>query len=181
AAGLGVPYSISVALFGGTAPYLQTLFAEIGRPGLFLGYFGNPEATRAAYTKDGFFRTGDVAVRRPGGALRLVGRRKEMYKSGGYNVYPREIELALESHPGVSIAAVVPVAHETFGEVGTAFCETAPGHTVTPEELDTWCRQRLANYKVPKQFRIVDALPLLPVGKVDKMCLRTMATGPAQS
>lgn len=150
----------------------------VRHPGLFLGYFDNPEATRAAYTADGYFRTGDVAVLRPDGTLRLVGRRKEMYKSGGYNVYPRETELALESHPAVSMAAVVSVEHETFGEVGVAFCEIAPGCTVTGDELDDWCRQRLANYKIPKQFRLVDALPLLPVGKVDKMRLRAGAQEP---
>lgn len=143
----------------------------VKHPGIFIGYFNNPAATEAAFTADGFFRTGDVAVQLPDGTLRLVGRRKEMYKSGGYNVYPREVELVLESHPGVTMAAVVPTAHDVFGEVGSAFYETSPAHPVEPEELDRWCRSRLANYKVPKAFRRLDALPLLPIGKVDKVAL----------
>lgn len=143
-------------------------------PGLLLEYFENPTATAEAFTADGFFRTGDVGYLRPDGNMCLVARTKEIFKSGGYNTYPREIELALEESPAVRLAAVVPVAHPTFDEVGVAYVE-ASDPNVTEAQLIGWCRERLANYKVPKRIVMVDALPLLPVGKVDKMALRKRA------
>ncbi|MGO9898329.1 MAG: class I adenylate-forming enzyme family protein [Solirubrobacteraceae bacterium] len=94
---------------------------QVRHPGVFGGYLGRPHATREAFTSDGFLRTGDLAVERPDGSLRLVGRRSEMYKSGGSNVYPREIELCLERHPAVAIAAVVSVPDPLYSEVGHAF------------------------------------------------------------
>jgi len=136
-----------------------------------LGYWRNPEATAAAFTPDGWFRTGDLAQQRPDGAYRLVGRIKEMFKSGGYNVYPREVEAVLEAHPDVAVAAVVGIADPVWDEVGIAFIEG----TATPEELAAWCRERLANYKIPKLFHIELALPLLPIGKIDKPALRARA------
>lgn len=148
---------------------------QVKHPGQMLGYFRNPEATAAAMTDDGFFRTGDVAVRRPDGNLELVGRMKEMFKSGGYNVYPREIELALEEHSAVRMAAVVAVPDPVFDEVGFAFVECEDGDDVTAEDLVLWCRTRLANYKVPKAVETVSALPLLPIGKVDKKALTAVA------
>ena len=95
---------------GATWPMAAKARCLRGRIGNMLGYWQNPQATAAAFTPDGFFRTGDIAVRRPDGRYRLVGRLKEMFKSGGYNVYPREIETVLESHPAVALAAVVAVA-----------------------------------------------------------------------
>ena len=147
----------------------------VKHPGLLLEYFENPEATAEAYTRDGFFKTGDVGFLRPDGNMCLVARTKEIYKSGGYNTYPREIELALEDHPAVRLAAVVPVAHPVFDEVGVAYVELSDS-AVTEDDLIAWCRERLANYKVPKRVIQVDALPLLPVGKVNKMSLRERAT-----
>jgi acyl-CoA synthetase (AMP-forming)/AMP-acid ligase II len=141
----------------------------------FLGYWGRPEATRDAFTEDGFFRTGDLATQRPDGRYRIVGRLKEMFKSGGYNVYPREIETVLESHPGVAISAVVPVPDPLWQEVGVAFVIPKPGHAVEPDALIAWCRERLANYKVPKRCEVADELPLLPIGKIDKVALRKLA------
>ena len=130
----------------------------------FAGYLGRPDAT-AEVLVDGWLHTGDVAVRHPDGSLSLVGRVREMYKSGGYNVYPREVELALEDLPGVELAAVVWVADPLYGEVGHAFA-VAPG--TDPEQLREALRQRLAAYKVPKRLELVDAMPLLAVGKIDK-------------
>ena len=138
-----------------------------------LGYWQNPQATEAAFTGDGFFRTGDIAMRRPDGRYRLVGRLREMFKSGGYNVYPREIENVIEAHAAVSLAAVVSVPDTLWQEVGVAF--VVPKTPVTAEALLTWCRERLANYKVPKHLVICDDLPLLPIGKVDKAALRSLA------
>ena len=137
-----------------------------------LYYLNNPEATAKTLTPDGFLRTGDVAVRLPSGHLRLVGRRSEMFKSGGLNVYPREIELVLEDHPAVAIAAVVSVKDPVYSEIGAAFIVCEPGATVTAPELKEWCKERLAGYKVPKSFEVRDELPLLPIGKVDKQALK---------
>ena len=137
-----------------------------------LRYLNNPAATAAALTPDGFLRTGDIAVRLPGGHLRLVGRKSEMFKSGGLNVYPREIEMVLEEHPAVAIAAVVSVKDPVYSEVGAAYVVCEPGASAGSEELRAWCKERLAGYKVPKTFETRDDLPLLPIGKVDKQALR---------
>lgn len=152
---------------------------QVQHDGLFLEYFGRPDATAAAYTSDGWFRTGDVGVLRADGNLRLVGRRSEMIKSGGYNVYPREIELCIERLEGVALAAVIGRPDDIFGEVGVAYVLPEPGAAPDPEALRARCREYLANYKVPKEFVIVDALPLLPVGKVDKQQLKRRALGAA--
>ena len=148
---------------------------QVRHAGLFAEYFRRPEATAAAYSADGWFKTGDVGVLRPDGNLRLVGRRSDMIKSGGYNVYPREIELCLEARDDVALAAVIGRPDATFGEVGVAYVMAAPGARPDPELLRQHCRAQLANYKVPKDFVIVDGLPLLPVGKVDKQALRRRA------
>ncbi len=137
-------------------------------PTPFLGYLGRPDATAASFTEDGWLRTGDVAAEAEDGSLSLVGRVHEMYKSGGYNVYPREVELALERLPAVRQAAVVAVPDPLYGEVGHAFVVLAGAEVGAPLED---VRQWLAPYKVPKQLTVVDALPLLPVGKVDKRAL----------
>lgn len=142
-------------------------------PAQMLGYFRNPAATAAAFTTDGFLRTGDIAVRQPDGTLRIVGRRSEMFKSGGYNVYPREIELCLEEHPAIAMAAVVGVPDPLYSEIGVAYLVPKSGADGPTEEgLREWCRARLANYKVPKRFVVRDELPLLPIGKVDKLALK---------
>ena len=139
------------------------------------GYFNQAEATAEAFTPDGYLRTGDVAVARPDGNLCLVGRQREMFKSGGYNVYPREIELCLERHADVAMAAVVGVRDPTYQEVGHAYVVPKPGRSPRAEDLLSWCREHLANYKVPKRISVTHDLPMLPVGKVDKQALRRLA------
>lgn len=139
----------------------------------FLGYWRNPEATAAAFTPDGFFRTGDLAILRPDGRYRLAGRLTDMYKSGGFNVYPREIESVLEEHPAITLAAVVPTHDPLWQEVGVAFVVAMT--PVTGAQLDAYCRTQLANYKIPKRIVIESELPLLPIGKVDKRALRDRA------
>lgn len=150
---------------------------EVQVRGRFLmrGYWRRPEATAEALGPDGWLRTGDLAVERPDGALRLVGRLTEIYKSGGYKVSPREVEQVLEACPGVALAAVVGVPDATFGEVGLAFVMREPGGDPQPDELLARCRERLANFKVPKRLVVVDELPLLPIGKVDRTRLRERA------
>ncbi|MCX5768390.1 MAG: class I adenylate-forming enzyme family protein [Gemmatimonadetes bacterium] len=138
-----------------------------------LGYWRRPDATAAAFTADGWFRTGDLAVQRPDGRYRIVGRIKEMYKSGGYNVYPREVEDCIQSHPDVVMAAVVGCPDPLWQEVGVAF--VVGRGALTADALEKHCREHLANYKIPKRFVLCSELPLLPIGKVDKVELARRA------
>ncbi|UUZ65992.1 hypothetical protein LP417_22165 [Polaromonas sp. P1-6] len=102
-----------------------------------------------------------------------------MFKSGGYNVYPREVELVLESHPSVALAAVVGVPDPLFDEVGWAYVVPASPDALSEAELRDWCRKELAAYKIPKRFIVCTELPLLPIGKVDKVGLRKQAKAQA--
>ncbi len=161
--------------------------AEVGEPGeiqvkgdfVMTGYWRLPEATAAAFTDDGWFCTGDLAMVRPDGFVEIVGRMSEMFKSGGYNVYPREVELALEEHERVAMAAVISIPDPKFQEVGVAYLMGSGRHEIDPDAISTFVRERLANYKVPKQIVVLDELPMLPIGKVDKVALRAMALGEA--
>jgi acyl-CoA synthetase (AMP-forming)/AMP-acid ligase II len=139
------------------------------------GYWRAPEATAEVLLPDGWLRTGDLGQLRQDGNLQLVGRLKEMFKSGGYNVYPREIEDVVETLPSVATAIVVAVADPLYGEVGHAFVMPRAGADLSELALEAHCRERLANYKVPKRFHIEEELPLLPVGKVDRGALRQRA------
>ncbi|MEQ8262044.1 class I adenylate-forming enzyme family protein [Pseudohaliea sp.] len=141
----------------------------------FIGYWEREQATRDAWTHDGWFRSGDIGTLDVDGRLRLKGRRSEMFKSGGYNVYPRELEAALEAIPGVAAAAVVGVPDPLYQEVGYAWVVPEAGTRLSESLLRDACRDQLANYKVPKHYRIVSELPLLPVGKIDKARLQRLA------
>jgi len=138
---------------------------------LMLGYLNRPEAT-AETIRDGWLHTGDAAVERPDGNIRLVGRLSDMFKSGGFNVYCREVEMVLEDHPAVALAAVVGVPDPLYGEVGRAFLVPQDNVEINVRDLRMHARDRLANFKIPKQFFIENELPRLPVGKVDKRELR---------
>ncbi|MEM5516378.1 class I adenylate-forming enzyme family protein [Henriciella sp. AS95] len=142
---------------------------------LMLGYLNRPEATAATIDQEGFLHTGDVGKWGEDGLLRLTGRKTDMFKSGGYNVYPREIEQVLEAIPGVSVAAVVAAPHPVFGESGVAYVQPDRDGALTQECLRDVCGRQLANYKIPKTFRIREALPLLAIGKVDKVALKNDA------
>ena len=141
---------------------------------IMAGYWNCPEATAEAIDVEGWLHTGDLVVMRPDGCLSIVGRLSEMFKTGGYNAYPREIEMCLEDHPAVRIAAVVGVPDPVFDEVGHAFVVAEPG--TDADDLRNHCRERLANYKVPKVVHLRDALPMLAIGKIDKKGLRAEAT-----
>jgi acyl-CoA synthetase (AMP-forming)/AMP-acid ligase II len=143
-------------------------------PLIFTGYFTEPTATREAFTADGWLRTGDLALQRADGNVVLQGRLKEMIKTGGYNVYPREIEQVIEAHCGVAQVVVVPLPDEQYGEAVHAVISCS-GQLVEREELVALCRRKLANYKVPKSFRVVHAFPLLANGKIDRVGTRRMA------
>jgi acyl-CoA synthetase (AMP-forming)/AMP-acid ligase II len=156
---------------GGEAPVGVAGEIQIRAPYVMTGYFNNPEATAEAFTADGFLRTGDLGLRRADGQLVFVGRLKEMFKSGGYNVYPVEVEQAICEYPGAALAAVVAAAHPTFQEVGVAFIEPERGAALEGAEILAFLRARIANYKIPKQLYIEAQLPRLPNGKVDKSAL----------
>jgi acyl-CoA synthetase (AMP-forming)/AMP-acid ligase II len=142
------------------------------------GYYRNDAATAETFTADGYLRTGDLGLIRPDGNVVIVGRLKEMFKSGGYNIYPAEIEQAICEHPAVALAALVAVPDLKFQEVGLAFVEPRAGGCVTGEELRDFLRARIANYKIPKQFIIAAELPKLPNLKVDKVALKSAASAP---
>ena len=116
--------------------------------------------------------SGDLGVVRPDGYLRVTGRSKELYKSGGELVMPKEIEDVLTQNPGVSQAFVVGVADERLGEVGKAFVVARPGQSVDADEVVAFCRERMANYKVPRSVEVVETLPRNASGKVLKFALR---------
>jgi acyl-CoA synthetase (AMP-forming)/AMP-acid ligase II len=140
-------------------------------PNLFREYLNKPEETAEVRDAEGWYYTRDLAFRDERGYIHISGRRSEMYKTGGENVYPREIEDALESHGSVLFSAVIGVPDAVYQEVGWAFIMLQPGKTAAEEELRELCRSRLANYKVPKRFFIRPLLPLLPNGKVSRIAL----------
>jgi long-chain acyl-CoA synthetase len=135
------------------------------------GYYRRPEETAAAL-KGGWFHTGDIGVFDNDGYLSIVDRKKDLILRGGMNVYPREIEEFLLTHPAVSLAAVIGVPDDRLGEEIKGFVVLKPGASVTPDELVEWSRQELAAYKYPRTIEIRDALPLGPTGKVLKKALR---------
>jgi long-chain acyl-CoA synthetase len=135
------------------------------------GYFRQTEAT-ADVLSHGWFRTGDIATRDEDGFYRLVDRKKDMIIRGGFNVYPREIEEHLYSHPAVLEAAVIGVPHDKHGEEIHGFVSLRPDVTCSTAELIEFCRDRLAAYKYPRFFSILEQLPKGPTGKILKRVLR---------
>jgi fatty-acyl-CoA synthase len=142
---------------------------------MMVGYWNRPEATSAAIDSEGWLHTGDIGLRRPDGNFQIAGRKTDMFKSGGFNVYPREIEMMLETHPAVAMAAVIGVPDDLYGEVGHAYLLLRGDEPAAEGELTAWCKDRLANFKVPKRFHLRRQLPMLPVGKIDKVALRKEA------
>ena len=141
-------------------------------PAVTPGYWNDAEATRAAFTADGWLKSGDLARRDSDGFYWVAGRRKEMFISGGENVYPAEVENVLAAHPAVAEAAVVAVPDARWGEVGRAFILAVEGRTpLAAAELDAFCRARLAAFKVPASFEYVDDFPRTAAGKVQKHLL----------
>ena len=141
-------------------------------PQVMVGYWNNPGATDAAIDDDGWFHTGDVGREDDDGYVYVVDRVKDMVISGGENVYPAEVESVLYSHPAVAEVAIVGLPDAKWGEAVTAVIATAPGETVTLEELREFAADRLARYKLPLRLEFVDALPRNPSGKVLKFQLR---------
>ncbi|HXY93574.1 MAG TPA: FadD3 family acyl-CoA ligase [Acidimicrobiia bacterium] len=132
------------------------------------GYYDNPEATAEAIDADGWLHTGDVAYKDPGGNLVITDRIKDMFIVGGFNAYPAEIENLMMNHPAVASVAVVGVPDARLGEVGMAFVVPATGAPVDADALIAWCREQMANFKVPRYVQFVDVLPLNASNKVLK-------------
>lgn len=148
---------------GGTAEI------EVRGPNVIDGYLDNPEATAEAFTADGWFRTGDLGTLDPDGYLTITGRAKDLIITGGYNVYPREVEEVLLRHPGVADAAVVGLASQRWGETVAAFVVPADGGI---DGLAEWCAQQLVDYKQPREWHVVAAIPRNALGKVMRHELR---------
>ena len=146
---------------------------QLRGPQVFTGYWNDPAATEAAFTPDGWFRTGDIGAVDPAtGHLVIRGRTKEMIITGGLNVYPREVEIALESHPSVAEAAVAGVADERWGERVTAWVVPADGYEFDEAALIAHARTLLAGYKCPKRVFRLAALPRNQLGKIVRSALR---------
>ncbi len=137
-------------------------------PYLMNGYFKNPDATARCTTEDGFVTCGDLVSLDKDGFIHIVGRKSDMIVSGGINVYPREVEDVLAEHPSVSEAAVLGVASEKWGEEVAAVLVLAPGATLDTDDLESFCRERLAGFKIPRRWSTTDALPRNAAGKVVK-------------
>jgi fatty-acyl-CoA synthase len=159
---------------------LRTLDGEIQVRGwsVMRGYYNNPEATRQAFTEDGWLRTGDLGELHAGGRLRMVGRQKDVFRVGGENVAPAEVEEVLLAHPAVESAQVVGVPDARLGEVPCAYVSLKAGHKLTEDALLAWTRERCANFRVPRYLRIVrgfEAIGMTASGKVQKAKLREHA------
>lgn len=145
---------------------------EVGGPNVFSGYWQMPEKTAEEFRKDGFLITGDLGMIDDDGYLCIVGRDKDLVISGGYNVYPKEVEEHIDAHPGVLESAVVGVAHPDLGEGVVAAVVPAPGREPQPQELLDFISGDLARFKQPKTVRVIEALPRNVMGKVQKAELR---------
>jgi long-chain acyl-CoA synthetase len=143
-------------------------------PLVMLGYYGNEEATRAAIEPGGWMHTGDIATRDDEGHYFIVDRRKDLIITGGFNVYPAEIERVIASHPAVAMVAAGPVPDETRGELARAYVVLRPGEAATEAEIIEHCRPHLAAYKLPRSVRFVPDLPKTSTGKVMRRELKTL-------
>ncbi|HEY9538530.1 MAG TPA: malonyl-CoA synthase [Kiloniellaceae bacterium] len=158
---------------GRTLPQGAVGVLEVKGPNVFRGYWRQPEKTAAEFRKDGFFITGDVATIDERGYVHIVGRAKDLIISGGFNVYPKEIELCIDAIAGVQESAVIGVPHPDFGEAVLAVVKRAGGGPeVTAEAIQATAKAALANFKVPKKVFFVDELPRNTMGKVQKNLLR---------
>jgi malonyl-CoA/methylmalonyl-CoA synthetase len=145
---------------------------QVRGPNVFSAYWRMPEKTREEFTADGFFRTGDMGKIDANGYVSIVGRSKDLIITGGYNVYPKEIESYLDELDGVFESAVIGVAHRDFGEAVTAVVVAKPGVKLSEAALIAALKAKIAGFKVPKRIHLVDELPRNQMGKVQKNLLR---------
>jgi malonyl-CoA/methylmalonyl-CoA synthetase len=158
---------------GQSLPAGQVGGIQVKGPNVFAGYWRMPEKTREEFTTDGFFKTGDVGRIDSDGYVTIVGRSKDLIISGGYNVYPAEIEAVINTLPGVFESAVVGVPDVDFGEVGVAVVIAKPGERVEAANIVAALKTMLANFKIPKRCYVVQELPRNAMGKVQKNLLRS--------
>jgi fatty-acyl-CoA synthase len=149
--------------------------------GVMKGYYRQPGETSHVFTEDGFFLTGDLGMLDEEGYLHLLGRRKEMIIRGGFNVYPREVEDRLHAHPAVLDVTVVGLPDEVLGEVACACVVPVEGAIVTGDEIKDFCREALADYKVPDLVRFLDGFPMTGSGKVRRVELARMISAEESS
>ncbi len=176
---------------GVTLPYMESRIADaedaqttldrdepgelmVRGPLVMQGYFGNEKATAETIEPDGWMHTGDIAKMDSDGYVWMVDRKKDMILTGGYNVYPAEIERVLARHPAVAMAGVGRLDHETKGEIAKAYIVLKPGTGADAEEIRSFCKQHLAAYKVPRAVQFVDALPITGTGKIMRRELATL-------
>jgi fatty-acyl-CoA synthase len=144
-------------------------------PSVAMGYWNQPELSSKAFIDGGWFVTGDAAMVDEDGFFYIVDRKKDMYISGGENVYPAEVEAALAELPEIGECAIVGVPNERWGEVGRAYVIPVPGKSITAEQVIAHCTARLAKFKVPQSAVITDVIPRTASGKVQKHILRARA------
>ncbi|WP_047604827.1 AMP-binding protein [Pseudomonas putida] len=142
---------------------------------VMLGYWDNPQATGDAIDPAGWMHSGDLAVMDEQGYVRIVGRNKDMIIRGGENIYPRELEEFFYTHPAVADAQVIGIPCSRYGEEIVAWIKLHPGHSATAEELQGWCKARIAHFKVPRYIRFVDEYPMTVTGKVQKFRMREIS------
>ncbi|MDO9360185.1 MAG: malonyl-CoA synthase [Polaromonas sp.] len=169
--------SLRVTKAGQPLPAGEIGDIEVKGDSVFAGYWRMPEKTREEFTVDGYFRTGDVGKMDEDAYITIVGRSKDLIISGGYNVYPAEIEGYLNDMPGVAESAVVGVPHPDFGEAGVAVVVAKPGAQIDGSALLGSLKNTLANFKIPKRCFVVDELPRNAMGKVQKKALRDLHAG----
>ncbi|AXA24430.1 AMP-binding protein [Pseudomonas putida] len=188
--GPGDELELRVTTVGRTQPQLETKLVdahgvivprgEIGELctrgySVMLGYWNNPEATHQAIDAARWMRTGDLAVMDEQGYVRIVGRNKDMIIRGGENIYPRELEEFFYTHPAVADAQVIGIPCSRYGEEIVAWIKLHPGHSATVEDLQAWCKARIAHFKVPRHFCFVDEFPMTVTGKVQKFRMREIS------
>jgi len=181
---------LRVTTVGRTQPHLETKLVdadgrivaqgEIGELctrgySVMLGYWDNLQATHDAIDPAGWMHSGDLAVMDEAGYVRIVGRNKDMIIRGGENIYPRELEEFFHTHPAVAEAQVVGIPCSKYGEEVVAWIRLHPGHHATAEELQQWCKARLAHFKTPRHFRFVEEFPMTVTGKVQKFRMREIS------
>jgi malonyl-CoA/methylmalonyl-CoA synthetase len=150
---------------------------QVAGPNVFAGYWRMPQKTKEEFTPDGYFKTGDVGKVDGLGYVTIVGRSKDLIISGGYNVYPAEIEGYINEMAGVAESALIGVPHPDFGEVGVAIVTPKPGASVDGEAVIAELKAKLANFKIPKRCFVVPELPRNTMGKVQKALLREQHKG----
>ena len=150
---------------------------QVTGPNVFKGYWRMPEKTKEEFSADGWFKTGDVGKTDQRGYVSIVGRSKDLIISGGYNVYPAEIEGYINDMPGVAESALVGVPHPDFGEVGVAVVIAKPGAAVDADAIVAQLKSQLANFKIPKRCFVTTELPRNTMGKVQKNLLRDQYKG----